>query len=218
MAQPTRRRFREGLLAWADENLREFAWREPDRSFYEVFVAEFFLTQTPATNVAETYPRFLRRFPELQTVRNATRAEVADAIEPLGFQNMRARALRDVAADYDELPREREALEQLPRVGPYVANATVCFAEAEPVPILDRNVRRVYQRVFGDSFPETADAEREFALSMLPSDRERARTYNLALLDFGAVLCQKRTPRCNSCFAREYCRYYRDETEDASLY
>lgn len=44
--------FREGLLEWADENLREFPWRDPNASLYEVFVAEFFLTQTPAENVA----------------------------------------------------------------------------------------------------------------------------------------------------------------------
>lgn len=56
--------FREQLSAWAETNLRQFAWREPGRTFYEVFVAEFFLTQTPAENVAEVYPEFLDSFPD----------------------------------------------------------------------------------------------------------------------------------------------------------
>lgn len=207
MARERRRRFREDLLEWADEDLREFPWREPDRSFYEVFVAEFFLTQTPADNVAELYPRFLRRFPDLDALESASLSEIADSIEPIGFHNMRASALEAIADEYDELPRDPEGLQQLPRVGPYVANATVCFADSERVPILDRNVRRVYERVFGDEF-SNVDSEEEFAESLLPESAPEARTYNMALLDFGATVCRKVEPDCESCFASRYCTYF----------
>lgn len=208
MTRETRNQFRDGLLAWAEENLRELPWRERDRSFYDVFIAEFFLTQTPAGNVAETYPRFLHRFPGLESLREASVEEVARAIEPLGFHNMRTDALTEIAAEFEELPRDVEALQRLPRVGPYVANATVCFATNRRVPILDRNVQRVYRRVFGDQFPSAAGDEVEFATEMLPDDPSRARTYNLALLDFGALTCQKREPRCETCPASSYCTYY----------
>jgi A/G-specific adenine glycosylase len=33
-----------------------------------VFVAEFFLTQTPADNVATVYPGFIERFPTLDAI------------------------------------------------------------------------------------------------------------------------------------------------------
>jgi A/G-specific adenine glycosylase len=51
--------FRPALLKWGQGHQRNFPWRERDRSFYEVFVAEFLLTQTPAENVATVYPRFV---------------------------------------------------------------------------------------------------------------------------------------------------------------
>lgn len=208
VTRKTRDQFQEDLLTWAEANLREFPWRESDRSFYEVFVAEFFLTQTPADNVAETYPRFLRRFPNLDALREASSEEVADTIEPLGFHNMRTSALTKIAAEFEEIPRDVESLQQLPRVGPYIANATVCFATNRRVPILDRNVRRVYERVFGDQFPSAVGDEADFATEMLPDDPIQARTYNLALLDFGALTCQKRTPLCETCPANSYCVYY----------
>ncbi|MEZ3145539.1 hypothetical protein [Halobaculum sp. MBLA0143] len=198
---------RRTLLSWADDGPREFPWRDRSRSFYEVFLAEFLLTQTPAENVADVYPELCDRYPDLDSLARASESELESALEPLGFQRMRAAALSEVAATHDSLPRDGDELRELPRVGPYVADATRCFALAESVPIVDRNVVRVYERLSGEEFP-TADAERRsFAAELLPSDGERARTYNLALLDFGATVCTKREPACPSCPLRERCEY-----------
>lgn len=205
-------RFRRELLAWAEDNLRVFPWREESRTLYEVFVAEFFLTQTPAGNVATVYPEFLDRFPELISLRTSEPDEVAAVIEPLGFQRMRADALVAIAEEFDSLPREREELLDLHRVGPYVADATLCFACDRPLPILDRNVVRTYDRVFGPEFPDSERARRDFAARMLPGEGHEAREYNLALLDFGALVCQKRDPLCSECFAAEYCHYHQTST------
>ena len=208
MTDSTGRRFREDLLAWAEENLRDFPWRERDQTLYQVFVAEFFLTQTPATNVAKVYPTFLERFPSLREIEEATLDEVEDVIKPLGFQRMRAEALSEIASRHEALPEDPEGLQKLPRVGPYVANATVCFARARRLPLLERNVVRAYERVFGDGFPESPKARREFAGEMLPEDGQTARVYNLALIDFGTLVCTKLDPHCTECFASDYCEYF----------
>ncbi|MFC7237030.1 hypothetical protein ACFQS4_02095 [Saliphagus sp. GCM10025317] len=213
MADPTRERFRQGILQWAEDNLRDFPWREPDRTLYEVFVAEFFLTQTPAENVRSVYPDFLSKYPTIERLEEAPQDEIEEVIEPLGFQRMRAEALTRIADRVDTLPADEDELLELPRVGPYVANATLCFALDQPRVIADRNVVRVYDRVFREEFPEKESERREFATEMLPEDGSVARTYNLALLDFGALVCTKRSPRCASCFANEYCSYYRSSTE-----
>ena len=211
---PSRKgQFRSDLLGWAETHLRNFPWRDCSLSVYEVFVAEFFLTQTPAENTAKIYPEFLAQYPSLEHIRQVPEAELAQAIEPLGFQNQRAEALSEIATRYDEVPIDRDELLSLPLVGPYVANATLCFAKSERLPILDRNVIRVYDRVFGDEFPGATERRREFAVEMLPSDKEVARKYNLALLDLGTLVCEKRDPQCRDCFAREYCSYYRSEVD-----
>lgn len=91
-------------------------------------------------------------------------------------------------------------------MGRYVANATVCFALSRPLPVLDRNVERIYGRVFGEERPESKRDQVEFASELVPE--EQARLYNFSLLDFGAAICQS-TPDCASYFAPEYCHYYR---------
>jgi A/G-specific adenine glycosylase len=201
-------RFRSGLLGWADGNLREFPWRDSEASFFEVFVAEFFLTQTPAENVGRVYPQFISEFPSLEAIRRSDHESLVEVIEPLGFYNMRSEALSEIAATHDTLPTDEGELRELPRVGDYVANATVCFALDRQVPILDRNVERVYDRVFGDEWPDSPSEQLEFAADILPE--EEARTYNLALLDFGAAICTP-TPKCSECFATELCEYYDSE-------
>lgn len=199
-------RFRKNLLKWGQENRREYLWRESNRTLYEVFVAEFFLTQTPADNVAAVYPIFLERFPTLDAIAEVSEDELVEVIEPLGFQNMRAEALKQIASTHDYLPTGPESLMELPRVGRYVANATLCFARGDRLPILDRNVERVYRRVFRDTWPETEADQLTFTQRLIPDE---ARTYNLALLDFGALICQPE-PLCEECFANEYCVYFRE--------
>lgn len=211
MSHSREEQFRSALLEWAEGNLRDFAWRDTDRSLYEVFVAEFFLTQTPAENVAEVYPRFLELFPSLNDLEVTEPNRIEDVIEPLGFQRMRTEALNTIADQYDVLPRARDDLLSLPRVGPYVADATLCFGMDEPLAILDRNVVRVYDRIFAAEFPDDEAGRRQFADSLLPDDGRLARRYNLGLLDFGAVLCTKRSPKCERCFASSYCEYFQDE-------
>lgn len=207
MDRKTVRRFRNDLFTWADENLREYPWRDTDATFYEVFVAEFFLTQTPADNVGRLFPEFVERYPSLAAIKEADEETLAAAIEPIGFYNMRAASLKQIAEEYDSLPRDPDKLMELPRVGPYVANATVCFACGEPLPVLDRNVERIYGRVFGEWWPDTLSAQEALARNLVPEDG--ARTYNLALLDFGAAVCTA-DPQCEICFAPDYCTYYAD--------
>lgn len=207
----TANQFRSDLLSWAESNLRDYPWRSPERSLYEVFVAEFFLTQTPADNVARVYPNFLDRFPSLRHIRGSNLEDLEETIKPLGFQSMRSEALLQIAAEYDELPCEPNEMVDLPRVGPYVANTTLSVACNRALPILDRNVERIYRRVFNDHFSEGENTKMEFVTQMLPDEGTVARSYNLALVDFGALVCEKRKPRCDICFATDYCDYYESE-------
>lgn len=214
MPKAKRTQFRENLLEWSVENTREFPWRQSGVTRYEMLMAEFFLARTRASVVARVFPDFIERFPNLGALRDANESEIADVIRPTGLQNRRAQALKELAAtlEGDEIPDEPDELKELPRVGDYVANATLTFGENEPLPILDTNVRRIYRRIFGDNWPDDEGEQWELSSRILP-DRE-ARQYNLALLDFGSEVCSAQAPSCEECFAREYCCYYQGQQLD----
>lgn len=197
-------------MEWTDVNMRDFSWRDDEISFYEVFIAEFFLARTRADVVEGVYPEFLSKFPDFESIASASNEEIIDVIEPMGLQNRRADALKRIAERVGDegLPRDEELLLELPRVGQYATNATLCFAENESKPIVDTNIDRIFGRILRDEWPEHRDEQIELLDALVPS--EEARLYNLGLLDFGALVCTARSPRCEECFARDYCGYYNE--------
>ena len=200
------------LAEWGENNRREFPWREEGRSPYEVFIAEMLLRRTSAEAVEPVYREFLDRYPDLNALSSADKEELAELLQPLGLHNNRAKALRDITSQlvFSGIPDTEEELLDLPHVGPYVANATLCFGYGQRRPIVDANVARIYSRVFdidvmADQLHED-DYLWDFAESLLPEEEYRG--YNLALLDFGAAVCTSQSPSCPTCLANNMCEYY----------
>lgn len=75
------------LLAWHGENGRhELPWREPDRSPFEVLVAEILLQRTTAAAVSGAYIPFVVRYPSPGTVAAARLDEIRRRISRLGLE------------------------------------------------------------------------------------------------------------------------------------
>ena len=108
------------------------------------------------------------------------------------------------------IPGDPELLRRLPGIGPYTAGAVASIAGNLPVPAVDANVERVFARLFDiDSpvkSPEASDFIRRAAASMIPEGR--ARDFNQALMELGALICGK-SPRCPECPAAPFCRALR---------
>ncbi|HEX9488613.1 MAG TPA: hypothetical protein VF976_16215, partial [Gemmatimonadales bacterium] len=139
------------LLAWYARAARDLPWRRT-RDPYKVLVSEFMLQQTQVSRVADYYPRFLARFPNLSSLARAPARQVREAWEGLGYyaraKHLHALARSVARSDLGSLPRDPEELIKLPGVGPYTAGAVATFAYEQPVPAVDTNVARVIRRVF----------------------------------------------------------------------
>lgn len=202
-------RFRQQLIEWSHGELRSFPWRERDRTPYEVMIAEILLQRTRAENVVPVYREFINRFGDASSLAEADQEEIAELLQPLGLQNRRSKSLKELASRLKgkEIPRTESELRELPHVGLYGANATLCFGFDQEAPIVDGNVIRVYQRIFGIDEDRQRNASLwDFAEKVLPPGDSRR--FNLALLDFAASICTPGTPRCEECFANEYCEYF----------
>src|SRR5437870_5883190 len=90
-AQP----FTRKVLAWYARAGRDLPWRLT-RDPYRVLVSEFMLQQTQVSRVREYYPRFLERFPDLETLAQAKPRAVREAWDGLGYY-ARARNLHSLA-------------------------------------------------------------------------------------------------------------------------
>src|SRR5438445_4969498 len=143
--------FTRKLLAWWARAARDLPWRKT-RDPYRVLVSEFMLQQTQVSRVAEYYPRFLERFPDLETLARARRRAVREAWDGLGYyaraRNLHALA-KDVTRRHDAtLPDDPDELIKLPGIGPYTAGSVESLAYEKPVTTVPTHVRRVLSRVF----------------------------------------------------------------------
>jgi A/G-specific adenine glycosylase len=177
---------------------------------YRVLVSEVMLQQTQASRVIPAYRRFLRRYPSLSALARASRAEVLEAWNGLGY-NRRAVALseaaRTIAARHGgRIPRDVQALRGLPGVGPYTAAAVSSIAFGRPVSAIDTNVRRVVSRVFlGSRDGSPAEVRRLAQIWLDPHDPG---AWNQAVMDLGREVCRPR-PRCDRCPVANVCRFAR---------
>ncbi len=215
----TAQAFTRKLLAWYRRAARDLPWRRT-RDPYRVLVSEFMLQQTQVSRVAQFYPRFLERFPDLGTLARAPARQVREAWDGLGYyaraSNLHALA-RVVRHDLGgTLPDSPEKLIKLPGIGPYTAGAVASFAYEKPVPAVDTNVARVIRRVFGNAKRGMRNAELwRLAQALVPRDGKRAWKFNQAVMELGALICVARKPKCPQCPVREVCRTGKARRTDA---
>ena len=208
----TAQAFTRKLLAWWSRAARDLPWRRT-RDPYRVLVSEFMLQQTQVARVAQYYPRFLARFPDLETLARARPRAVREAWDGLGYY-ARARNLHQLAKQVSgvggQVPDDPEELVKLPGVGRYTAGAVATFAYEKSVPAVDTNVARVLRRVFfGDRGRGTRDGARqvwELATALVPKNGKRAWRFNQAVMELGALICVARKPKCPECPVRMTCK------------
>ena len=140
------------LLSWYDRCARVLPWRG-FHDAYRTWVSEAMLQQTRVETVLSYYSRFLSLFPTLQSLAEASEADVLKAWEGLGYYS-RARNLwkgaRQVAEEYGGvLPEDPAKLRTICGIGPYTAGAIASIAYDIPVPAVDGNVIRVLSRLCG---------------------------------------------------------------------
>jgi A/G-specific adenine glycosylase len=212
-------RVRRDLASWYEVSQRDLPWRKGGNP-YHILVSEMMLVQTTVTAVIPFFERFLKQFPDPQSLAAADEADVLRAWEGLGYYR-RARQLQAAARMIVELhqgtvPREPEAVRALPGVGRYMAGAILSFAFDLPEPIVEANSQRVLARLLAWRDDLKSRLSQlwlwEVAGRLVPL--QGAGRFNQALMDLGALICTPRTPSCLICPLAASCEARRFGLQD----
>jgi A/G-specific adenine glycosylase len=208
-----RRRFRQRLLNWYRRHGRDLPWRKTSDP-YHILVSEIMLQQTQVDRVLPKYAEWLEKYPTLHALAAAPEREVTETWYPLGY-NIRPRRLHTIARESvskygGQLPADEETLRSFKGIGAYTAGAIRSFAFRERAAILDTNVARVLFRVFvGGGDPKSHAMKRHlWTVSEALVPHRHVFDFNQALMDFGAMVCVARNPKCLLCPMANGCRSF----------
>ena len=113
-----------------------------------------------------------------------------------------------MAKKQGRLPVSRDELERLPGISQYMASSILLLCHGQREALVDVNVARVLERVFGKR--HLADIRYDpylHELAQLVVSANDAVSCNWAIIDLAATVCQANTPKCPMCPLNDTCRF-----------
>ena len=199
----------ETLLDWYADNKRDLPWRDTADP-YRIWISEIILQQTRVVQGYEYFLRFIRRFPDVETLAAASEDEVLKYWQGLGYYS-RARNLHAAAKSMNgKFPASYQEVRALKGVGDYTAGAVASICFDVPEPAVDGNVLRVLSRVTQDTAPVTRPAvKKAYETALRPvyaANPGKRSELTQALMELGACVCVPNgAPKCDACPLRTVC-------------
>lgn len=206
------------LLNWYEKNKRSLPWRTTQNP-YKIWLSEIILQQTRIAQGLPYYQKFIKAFPRIQDLAQASEQKVLHLWQGLGYYS-RARRLHACGQHIvnklkGQFPTTYEELILLPGIGEYTAAAIASIAFKQAVPVLDGNVYRVLARLFGITADRnTSSGKKVFhTLAQAIMHDYDPSLYNQAMMEFGALQCTPHKPACHTCPLQNCCYAYNTYTQ-----
>jgi A/G-specific adenine glycosylase len=233
------KQFQDKIFTWYKDHQRDLPWHKT-RDPYSILVSEVMSQQTQLGRVIPKYEAWMKRFPTINQLADASTREVLQYWSGLGY-NSRAlnlqKTARIIVREFGgEFPQEIKELVELPGIGKYTAAAVACFAFDAQIPVVDTNIRKVILTQFichceesrkTTKQPHEKDCHvislQENQLAMTEKEIEeiawqilpvgRAYEWNQALMDYSSlVLKQIKIPVPKQSHFLSSDRYFRGQT------
>ena len=165
------------------------------------------LQQTQVKTVVPYFKNFVKKIPNLKALSNSNKKKVLKLWEGLGYYT-RATNLHTTSKilikEYNgQIPASFMKLKELPGIGDYTANVLLALIYNEPRIALDGNVKRVLFRLFNANIKDAANLFKTRRNGDLAE----------ALMEFGALICKPKDPKCYECKIKKMCSYYSSESK-----
>ena len=206
----------KNILAWYDNSKRNLPWRvskkSPKKLYYRL-LSEFMLQQTQVKTVIPYFKKFTKKYKTLKSLSKINEKQILKLWEGLGYyrraRNLLASTKLLVNEHNSKLPNNLKEIKKLPGVGDYTANALMGFIHNYPTIAIDGNVKRVFARYLNKKeskidFKKLIDInKKKLFITKRNSD------FVEALMEFGALICKPKDPKCSQCCLNKNCRYLR---------
>ena len=171
------------------------------------------LRQTQVKTVIPYFYRFIKKFRTLKALSKSSEKQILKLWEGLGYyrraRNLLASSKLLVKNYNSKLPNTIDEVKKLPGVGEYTANALLGLIYNQPKIAIDGNVKRVFAR-FINKKKERINFEKLILLNKKKLfSTNRNADFVEALMEFGALICKPKDPKCSVCCLNKSCKYFK---------
>lgn len=201
----------EKVIAYFQEQMptaeTELHYSDP----YELLVAVILSAQCTDKRVNMVTPALFERFPEAESLAVASSDEVFQYIRSISYPNNKAKHLVGMAKMLVEdfknvVPSDVKELQKMPGVGRKTANVIASVVYDKPAMAVDTHVFRVSERLGLTTNAKTPLAAEKQLVKYIPE--ELIATAHHWLILHGRYVCLARTPKCEKCGLKEFCRHF----------
>ena len=169
------------------------------------------LQQTQVKTVIPYFNKFTNKFKTLESLSRINENQILKMWEGLGYyrraRNLLASVKLLVNVYNSKLPNTLKDIKKLPGVGDYTGNALLGFIHNYPTIALDGNVKRVFSRYLNKketkiNFEKLIHTNKK---NLFITNRNS--DFVEALMEFGALICGPKDPKCSQCCLNKSCRY-----------
>ena len=175
------------------------------------------LQQTQVKTVIPYFEKFTKKFNNLYSLSKANEKKILKLWEGLGYYS-RARNLlatsRILVKRYNsKLPREIDEIKTLPGIGDYTSNVLAALIYNKPTLAFDGNVKRVISRILNMEVRKIDFKEFKKINKKRIFNTNRNSDLVEAMMEFGALVCNSKTPKCNICPIKINCKFYKSSNK-----
>ena len=178
---------------------------------FELLVAVILSAQCTDKRVNMITPALFSRFPDAESLSEASVDEVFSYIRSISYPNNKAKHLVGMAkmllTDFNGVVPEKVAeLEKLPGVGRKTANVIASVVFNQPAMAVDTHVFRVSARLGLTKKARNPQQAEEQLVKHFPKDLIAVAHHWLIL--HGRYVCKARKPDCEPCGLKQMCLYF----------
>jgi endonuclease-3 len=178
------------------------------RSPLELLVATILSAQCTDERVNQVTPNLFARYGTPETMAAAPLKSLESLIRSTGFFRNKAKSIQAcsqaLVRDYGgQVPRDLDALVELPGIGRKTANVVLGTAYGIPSGVVvDTHVTRISRRLGLTKHTDAAKIERDL-MEQLP--RRQWIDFSHRVIHHGRRICKARKPLCNECSLESIC-------------
>ena len=170
------------------------------------------LQQTQVKTAIPYFKKFTKNYKTLKSLSKSSEKKILKLWEGLGYyrraRNLLATSKILVSQYNSKFPKTIKEIKTLPGIGDYTANALLGLVHDQPVIAVDGNVKRVFSRLINKqeskiNFHRLIDINK---IKLFNSKRNS--DFVEALMEFGALICKPKDPKCNICNLKKNCKYF----------